>query len=419
MRRGALPRWRLRLQRRRTRSGRRRAPRPARRRRRPGAAAPRLGRSTRSAGRGVQRVPAGRPERVVDARPAPADAGTTRSRAMRVSTTCSRSCRTASSTRVERLGRPRPASRPAAAGSAGRARRRRRPAGGCRSAHAAYRSWTSRRNDRGDGSSCSSGPQSRRRELLQQRPGVQRVALRPVPQPAGRGRADAGDAQLAARSRRSSSSSPRSRSTVPRCPLTSRRRLSGSSATAVVAHRHDGQHLVGDQAGAARRSAPAATAGRPSARRRRPGSTGAPSSRSSSSSNRVPTVTGSSTGPDGAAGATPIDRSPGRRSRPRRPRPGRPSAQLLDHPVGQQLLGLLAAGPDHDRWPASAPGSPQELLDQRGLADPGRPLDQHDLRRPASASASRARSTASSGCRPTNGTIVSLVLGRAANPAPG
>ena len=160
----------------------------------------------------------------------------------------------------------------------------------------------------------------------------------------------------------------------------------------VVAHRRSGSAPGRRPTGAARRSAPAATADRPSARRRRRARPAASSIRSRSSSNRVPTVTGSSSGA-GRAG-----------HRGRVEPAGRPR-QLLDHAVGQQLLGLLAAGPQRPSAPASDAGLGEEVLEQRGLADPGRALDLHDLRPAGQRVGQRGAQHRQLGWRPTNGAM--------------
>jgi hypothetical protein len=63
--------------------------------------------------------------------------------------------------------------------------------------------------------------------------------------------------------------------------------------------------------------------------------------------------------------------------------PRRRPRELVDHPVLQQGLGLLAAGPQHRRRRVAAVFVAavllEEVRDQCGLPDPGRSLDQDHL----------------------------------------
>ena len=79
----------------------------------------------------------------------------------------------------------------------------------------------------------------------------------------------------------------------------------------------------------------------------------------------------------GADGDRVVER-PGRAGHRGRVEPARPR-QLFDDPVGQQRLRLVATRPQHRRATGPA-GVGEEPLDQRGLAHPGRAFDLHDPR---------------------------------------
>ena len=359
--------------------------------------------------RGVQGVPASGPQRLVDRRPHERMRKRQRPRRRRLGDP-QQIVPGRLVDGVERVGRPPRAPRPAATRSAGRARPRRRSAGGsvCARRIPVLHQPTERPRR---GQQLVVATPLRRRELLQQRAGVQRVALRAVAQAPGRDRRRCRRCPSpTARSRRSSSSSPRSRRTVPRCPLTSRPRLSGQVGDTVVA---DGDQ-VSTWSAASRRSAKisACSDGRSAQLRVVDGQDhgGRPgwirrSSRNSSS--RVPTVTGSSTG--SRAGAPTAIRSAGagdarRTGHADRPRPvarprRRPAAPRFPRrwPVPRQVLasGRISAR----KWSSSAV-----------LPIPAGPWICTIWGRPASASTRRARRTASSGWRPTNGAIASLLV---------
>ena len=199
---------------RRTGSDRRPAPRPARPRRPPGAAAPPSS-SVNERGRGgVQRV-----------RRAGPSASYTAARTSGCGNDSVQGVRGPGAAQQVRAARPRRARE--RVGDLGERRGQRHGQCGAEHGGGVDQSAGRRRSRRSGpapaggttaatGSGCSRVAPRRRRELLQQRPGVQRVALRAVAQPAGRDRAERSMPSCAARSRRSCSSSPRSRRTVPR-----------------------------------------------------------------------------------------------------------------------------------------------------------------------------------------------------------
>ena len=169
-----------------------------------------------------------------------------------------------------------------------------------------------------------------------------------------------------ARSCRSSSSSPRSRSTVPARPPTSRRGPRESQPRGRPAAEQD-EHPVGDQPAQREDAAPAATADPPSGRRRRPARPRARDpAASSSSSNRVPTRPGRrAAGPRPASRSAPV--APGG------------AGELIDDAVGEQRprsprrspAPRPAAGPRRDRR-----GNVRAARSSRSRAAP----DLHDLR---------------------------------------
>ena len=252
-------------------------------------------------------------------------------------------------------------------------------------ARPAQRSPTSTRNERGAGGDVSAaqsrpGNSSRSARACSGLPPVTERRVR-----AARAVAAAERPSPAARSHRSSSPSPRSRSTTPRWPVTRRRRLSGRSVTA------------------SSRVTTRARSWSATSRRRAKISARSDGRSAQWASSRTSTTSPSSAervqhpqdaGADGdrvvrrRARRVAVGSRGGARRRVRRHERracgSRGPGELVDHAVAQQRLRLVAADPQHpERGPPRLDvrgRRGEEPLDQGRLADAGRSFDQDDGR---------------------------------------
>ena len=222
------------------------------------------------------------------------------------------------------------------------------------------RSLTTRRNERGEGSGHSPVPHDLRRELGEQRPGVQRVAPCAVAQATG-GHRRQRRSELGREVAQLGLGEPGQRDGGARLPVDDPAKALRQPGDRVPYADQD-QHLVGDQPPQCEQQR----------RERRPvGPVRVVDDHHDHSLVACLVVAVEQSQQPRADGDRVVER-PGRAGDRRRVEPARPG-QLFDDPVGQQRLRLVATRPQHRRRQVPA-GVGEEPLDQRGLAHPGRAL---------------------------------------------